>query len=85
MDTVVLDMQRIRMVLTMFRITQGELARAAVRLRSNAAKRFKKTKSGVYRVFEVLRRLEKNWRRLKSAHMCSTIQGSENKQKTRVA
>lgn len=29
MDTVVLDIERIRMVLTMFRITQGELARAS--------------------------------------------------------
>ena len=29
METVVLDIERIRMVLTMFRITQGELARAS--------------------------------------------------------
>ena len=29
MDTVVLNTERIRMVLTMFRITQGELARAS--------------------------------------------------------
>ncbi len=29
MDTVVLDTDRLRMVLTMFRITQGELARAS--------------------------------------------------------
>ena len=29
MDTVVLDIERIRMVLTMFQITQGELARAS--------------------------------------------------------
>ena len=29
MDTVVLNIERIRMVLTMFRITQGELARAS--------------------------------------------------------
>lgn len=29
MDTVVLDIERIRMVLTMFRLTQGELARAS--------------------------------------------------------
>ena len=29
MDTVVLDIERIRMVLAMFRITQGELARAS--------------------------------------------------------
>ena len=29
MDTLVLNIERIRMVLTMFRITQGELARAS--------------------------------------------------------
>ena len=29
MDTVALDIERVRMVLTMFRITQGELARAS--------------------------------------------------------
>ena len=46
---------------------------ASVRLRTNAAKRFKKTKSGVYLVFEVLLRLRRNWRRLKSAHLCGTI------------
>jgi len=46
---------------------------ASVRLRTNAAKRFKKTKSGVYLVFEVLLRLQRNWRRLKSAHLCGTI------------
>lgn len=46
---------------------------ASVRLRTNAAKRFKKTKSGVYLVFEVLLRLQRNWRRLKSAHLCGMI------------
>ncbi|HSR49672.1 MAG TPA: IS256 family transposase [Acidobacteriota bacterium] len=46
---------------------------ASVRLRTNAAKRFKKTKSGVYLVFEVLLRLQRNWRRLKSAHVCATV------------
>lgn len=46
---------------------------AAVRLRTNAAKRFKKTKSGVYLVHEVMVRLSKSWRRLKSAHLCSTV------------
>lgn len=46
---------------------------ASVRLRTNAAKRFKKTKSGVYLVYEVMMRLSKNWRRLKSAHLCSTV------------
>jgi transposase-like protein len=46
---------------------------ASVRLRTNAAKRFKKTKSGVYLVHEVLTRLEQRWRRLKSAHLCATV------------
>lgn len=46
---------------------------AGVRLRTNAAKRFKKTKSGVYVVFEVMRRLEQKWRRLKSAELCATV------------
>lgn len=46
---------------------------ASVRLRTNAAKRFKKTKSGVHLVHEVLQRLRRTWRRLKSAHLCSTV------------
>jgi putative transposase len=46
---------------------------ASVRLRTNAAKRFKKTKSGVYLVHQVMLRLEKSWRRLISAHLCSTV------------
>jgi len=46
---------------------------ASVRLRTNAAKRFKKTRSGVCLVHEVLLRLQRNWRRLKSAHLCGTI------------
>ncbi len=46
---------------------------AGVRLRTNAAKRFKKTKSGVYLVHQVLARLSQNWRRLKSAHLCSKV------------
>ena len=44
---------------------------AAVRLRTNAAKRFKKTKSGVYLTHEVMKRPEKRRRRLKSAHLCA--------------
>jgi transposase-like protein len=47
---------------------------AGVRLRTNAAKRFKKTKSGVCLVHQVLQRLSQNWRRLKSAHLCSRIE-----------
>jgi len=46
---------------------------SSVRLRTNAARRFKKTKSGVYLVYEVLLRLQQNWRRLKSAHLCGTL------------
>ena len=44
-----------------------------VRLRTNAAKRFKRTKSGVYLVHQVIARLSSRWRRLKSAHLCPTI------------
>ena len=47
---------------------------AGVRLRTNAAKRFKKTKSGVCLVHQVLLRLSQNWRRLKSAHLCSQVE-----------
>jgi transposase-like protein len=46
---------------------------ASVRLRTNAAKRFKKTRSGVCLVYQVMVRLSRNWRRLKSAHLCPTI------------
>jgi putative transposase len=47
---------------------------AGVRLRTNAAKRFKKTKSGVCLVHQVLLRLSQTWRRLKSAHLCSQVE-----------
>jgi putative transposase len=46
---------------------------ASVRLRTNAAKRFKKTKSGVYLVHQVMLRLEQSWRRLISAHLCGAV------------
>lgn len=60
---------------------------ASVRLRTNAAKRFKKTKSGVYLVFEVMVRLQRNWRRLKSAHLCGKISlpAAEKKRKAHAA
>jgi len=61
---------------------------AGVRLRTNAAKRFKRTKSGVYLVHQVLQRLERNWRRLKSAHLCGRVPLPENakaKSKTHAA
>jgi putative transposase len=46
---------------------------ASVRLRTNAAKRFKKTRSGVCLIHQVILRLSKRWRRLKSAHLCPTV------------
>jgi len=46
---------------------------AGVRLRTNAAKRFKKTRSGVYLVHQVLLRLSQTWRRLKAAHLCRQV------------
>jgi transposase-like protein len=46
---------------------------ASVRLRTNAAKRFKKTRSGVHLMHQVMMRISKRWRRLKSAHLCPTI------------
>ncbi len=52
---------------------------ASVRLRTNAAKRFKKTKSGVHLVHEVMKRLQQRWRRLKSAHLCATVPLPEKK------
>jgi transposase-like protein len=56
---------------------------ASVRLRTNAAKRFKKTKSGVYLVHQVLLRLGQNWRRLISAHLCGTIPLPESPSETK--
>ena len=56
---------------------------AGVRLRTNAAKRFKKTRSGVCLVHQVLLRLSQTWRRLKSAHLCSTVPLPEAKKKAR--
>jgi len=60
---------------------------ASVRLRTNAAKRFKKTKSGVCLVHQVIMRLSKGWRRLKSAHLCPTVPLPEasKKRKSKVA
>jgi len=46
---------------------------SSVRLRTNAAKRFKRTKSGVHLMHQVIERLSKRWRRLKSAHLCPTV------------
>jgi putative transposase len=46
---------------------------AGVRLRTNAAKRFKKTRSGVCLVHQVLVRLSQSWRHLKAAHLCAQV------------
>lgn len=46
---------------------------AGVRLRTNAARRFRKTRSGVCLVHQVLLRLSQTWRRLMSAHLCSQV------------
>lgn len=65
-----------------------ESAFASVRLRSNAAKRFKGTKRGVYLVHQVLQRLERNRRRQRSAHLCGRGPLPENaktKSKTHAA
>jgi putative transposase len=56
---------------------------AGVRLRTNAAKRFKKTRSGVCLVHQVMLRLSQSWRRLKSAHLCSAVPLPEAKKKAR--
>jgi transposase-like protein len=59
---------------------------ATVRLRTNAAKRFKKTKSGVCLMHQVIERLSKGWRRLRSAHLCPTVPlPSSSKKKSKVA
>lgn len=61
---------------------------ASVRLRTNAAKRFKKTKSGVCLVHQVMMRLSENWRHLKSSHLCRTVNlpaAKPSKDKTKVA
>jgi len=44
-----------------------------VRLRTNAAKPFKKTRSGVYLMHQVLLRLPRTLRHLKSANLCSQV------------
>jgi len=57
---------------------------ATVRLRTNAAKRFKKTRSGVWLMHQVLERLSQRWRRLKSAHLCPTVPlPAETRKKTK--
>jgi len=56
---------------------------ASVRLRTNAAKRFKKTKSGVCWVHPVMMRLQENWRRLESAHLCGAVPLPQPKAKTK--
>jgi len=57
---------------------------APVRLRTNAARRFKKTKSGVWLVHQVIERLSKRWRRLCSAHLCATVPLPDRQEETAV-
>jgi putative transposase len=56
---------------------------APVRLRTDAAKRFKKTKSGVWLVHQVIKRLSRGWHRLRSAHLCPTIDLPKQQRKSR--
>ena len=60
---------------------------AGVRLRTNAAKRFRKTRSGVWLMHQVPQRLSRRWRRLKSAHLCPTVPlpASSSRKKAKVA
>ena len=46
---------------------------ASVRLRTNAAKRFKKSKSAVFLVHQVIARLSRNWHRLEAAERCAKV------------
>ena len=46
---------------------------ASVRLRTNAAKRFKKTRSGVCLVHQVIERLSRTWHHLSAAELCRTV------------
>jgi Pyruvate/2-oxoacid:ferredoxin oxidoreductase delta subunit len=56
---------------------------APVRLRTNAAKRFKRTESGVYLVHQVIERLSKRLRCLKSAHLCPMVTLPKPRKNTR--
>lgn len=51
----------------------------SVRLRTNAAKRFKKTKSGVYLVYGVLLRLQQNSRWMKSAQLRANVPAPQSR------
>ena len=54
---------------------------AGVRLRTNASKRFKRSRSGACLVHQVLLRLSRTWRHLKAAHLCGQVALPENKTK----
>lgn len=58
---------------------------APVRLRTNAAKRLKRTQSGVRLVYQVIVRLQSRWRRLKSAHLCSKVPLPQPKARRKVS
>ena len=46
---------------------------AAVRLRTNAAKRFRTVKSGVHLIWQLLMKQEKKWRRFCRAEKCAGV------------
>jgi transposase-like protein len=56
---------------------------ASVRLRTNAAKRFRKTRSGVFLVHQVIKRLSANWHHLDAAHLCAKVPLPNGSKKTR--
>lgn len=66
------------------KLPKAEQPEAVKRLRTNAAKRFKKTKSGVFLVHQVIDRLSKRWRRLQSAHLCPTVPVPGEKRRSKV-
>ena len=46
---------------------------AAVRLRTDAAKRFRTVRSGVHLIWQLLLKQEKNWLRFCGAEKCATV------------
>jgi transposase-like protein len=58
---------------------------ASVRLRTNTAKRFKRTQSGVRLIYQVIVRLQSRWCRLKSAHLCSKVALPQPKARKKVS
>ena len=50
----------------------------SAQLRTEAAELFNKTKSGVWLIYQIVGRLWKRWRRLRSSHLCSCMELHEN-------